>query len=349
MQKLLLGMLIVTVPFAFIGNFLGFAATMMFIVYSLAIVSLASYIGRATESLAIVSGPRIGGLLNVTFGNVVELTISVFALKAGFLSIVLASLTGAVISNLLLVAGLSFFIGGLKYKRQKFNIFDARHNAGLLMFCVVLSFVFPAVFASYLTEAEIMTMSVWIAVIMLILYFALLYFKLVSHRGVYAQKSDGQEDEEPEWNKKKAIIILASAAIAVAFISDMLVDTFEVVGETFGWTELFIGVIIVAIIGNSAENITAILMAFKNKMNISVEIAIGSTLQIAMFVTPLLVLLSLLLPVQMPLLFSMPALVAMVLSVFLSIFIFIDGDTNWFEGLILLAAYLIIGIGFYLI
>lgn len=322
----------------------------MFAIYAITILALASYIGRATESLSIIAGPRIGGLLNVTFGNAVELTISIFALKAGYLTIVLASLTGAVISNLLLVAGLSFFIGGLKYKRQSFNIHDARHNMGLLMFSVVVSFAFPYIFSFQLTENETLALSIGIAIVMLLLYFSALFFRLVTHRGVYVVESEeGTEEEEPEWDKRRSIIILALAAIAVAFVSDQLVDTFESVAASFGWSEVFIGVIIIAIIGNSAENITAILMALKNKANISVEIAVGSTLQIAMFVTPLLVLLSLLFPAPLLLLFTREALIAMILSVFLIIMIINDGDTNWFEGLTLLAAYLIMAIGFYFI
>ncbi|ADU29014.1 calcium/proton exchanger [Evansella cellulosilytica] len=347
LYKIFLIMTVVGVPISIVGSLLNWAPTIMFAIYALTILALASYIGRATESLSIIAGPRIGGLLNVTFGNAVELTISIFALKAGYLTIVLASLTGAVISNLLLVAGLSFFIGGLKFKRQSFNIHDARHNMGLLMFSVVVSFVFPFIFSFRLTENEIFTLSVGIAIVMLLLYFAALFFRLVTHRGVYVQGKENEEEEEPEWGKKRSIIVLAAAALSVAFLSDQLVDSFEGVAASFGWSEVFIGVIVVAIIGNSAENITAILMAVRNKVNVSMEIAVGSTLQIAMFVTPLLVVLSLIFANPLSLVFQMEALVAMVLSVFLINMIINDGDTNWFEGLTLLSAYIIMAIGFY--
>jgi Ca2+:H+ antiporter len=322
----------------------------MFIIYCLTIVALAGYMGRATESLAIVTGPRIGGLLNATFGNAVELIISIFALKAGLIGVVLASLTGSVLGNLLLVGGLSFFVGGLKYKRQEFSVYDASHNSGLLVFGVIVAFVIPEVFSTQMTEDKTLTLSVGISIILIVLYLAALLFKLITHRGVYPDKGDNSEHhEEPEWNKKKALIILASATLAVAYVSESLVHTFEAVAETFGWTELFIGVIIVAIVGNAAEHASAIIMAYKNKMSIAVEIAVGSTLQIAMFVAPVLVLISLFFDTPMPLVFTLPEMIAMASAVLLTVFITNDGDTNWFEGATLLAAYIIMGIGFYLL
>ncbi|WP_027410728.1 calcium/proton exchanger [Anoxybacteroides tepidamans] len=350
MNKIFALLVFIGVPLSIIGGLLHWPSVIMFAVYCVTIIALASYMGRATESLAIVAGPRIGGLLNATFGNAVELIIAIFALKAGLVEVVLASLTGSVLGNLLLVAGLSFFVGGLKYKRQEFNVYDARHNAGLLTFAILVAFVIPEVFSLRMSEAEILSLSVGIAVIMIILYLAALYFKLVTHRGVYQHKSDEMEEhEEPEWTKGKAIAILALATIAVAYISERLVHTFETVAHSFGWSELFIGIIIVAIVGNAAEHASAIIMAYKNKMNIAVEIAIGSTLQIAMFVAPVLVLISLFFPTSMPLVFSLPELAAMATSVLLMIVLSNDGDTNWFEGATLLAAYTIMGIGFYLL
>jgi Ca2+:H+ antiporter len=301
--------------------------------------------------LAVVAGPRIGGLLNATFGNAVELIISIFALKEGLIEVVLASLTGSVLGNLLLVAGLSFFVGGLKFKRQKFNVFDARHNSGLLMFAIIVAFVIPEVFAQDMNETKTMTLSIGVSIILIALYLFALFFKLVTHRGVYQHDDEGQDHshEEPEWGKGKAILILAISTAAVAYVAESLVHTFEAVGETFGWSELFIGVIIVAIVGNAAEHASAIIMAYKNKMDVAVEIAVGSTLQIAMFVAPVLVLISLFYETTMPLVFTLPELVAMVSAVLVTIVISNDGETNWFEGLTLLAAYLIMGIGFYLL
>ncbi|WP_409276211.1 calcium/proton exchanger [Neobacillus sp. SCS-31] len=345
-------MTFVGVPVSVIGSLMHWPSTIMFGIYCLTIIALASYMGRATESLAIIAGPRIGGLLNATFGNAVELIISIFALKAGLTGVVLASLTGSVLGNLLLVAGLSFFLGGIKFKRQTFNVYDARHNSGLLMFAVIVAFVIPEVFSMGMDEGKTISLSVGISVILIALYLAALFFKLVTHRGVYQSENSGGgggHEEEPEWSKMKAIVILALATVAVAYVSESLVHTFETVAESFGWTELFIGVIIVAIVGNAAEHASALIFAWKNKMDIAVEIAIGSTLQIAMFVAPVLVLISLLFNEAMPLVFTLPELVAMASSVLLMVIISNDGESNWFEGLTLLAAYVIMGIGFFLL
>ncbi|MCM3111038.1 calcium/proton exchanger [Lederbergia lenta] len=350
MNKIFLIMVAIGFPLSVIGSLLHFPSVVMFGVYCLTIIAIASIMGRATESLTIVAGPRIGGLLNATFGNAVELIISIFALKAGLIGVVLASLTGSVIGNLLLVGGLSFFIGGMKYKRQLFNVFDARHNSGLLMFAVIVAFVIPEVFSQGMNPEKTINLSVGISIIMIVLYLAALFFKLVTHRGVYqAQESEEKIEEVPEWSKVKATIILALSTLAVAYTSERLVHTFEAVGEKFGWSELFIGVIIVAIVGNAAEHASAILMAFKNKMDVAVEIAVGSTLQIAMFVAPILVIASLFFPASMPLIFTLPEIVAMVTAVLLSIVIANDGESNWFEGATLLAAYFIMAIGFYLL
>ncbi|MFI8684462.1 calcium/proton exchanger [Rossellomorea sp. NPDC077527] len=354
MNKVFTLLVFAGVPVSVIGSLLHWPSVIMFVVYCVTIIALAAFMGRATESLAVVSGPRIGGLLNATFGNAVELIISIFALKAGLIGVVLASLTGSVLGNLLLVAGLSFFVGGVKFKRQKFNVFDARHNSGLLMFAIIVAFVIPEVFSMDMNEGRTMSLSIGISIILILLYLFALFFKLVTHRGVYQNQSEGGDgahghDEEPEWSKGKALLILAASTLAVAYVSERLVHTFEEVGEAFGWSELFIGVIIVAIVGNAAEHASAVIMAYKNKMDVAVEIAVGSTLQVAMFVAPVLVLVSLFFEKSMSLVFTLPELVAMVSAVLLTVIISNDGETNWFEGLTLLAAYFIMGIGFYLL
>ncbi len=345
-------LVLIGLPLSIVGSIFQWSAVIMFIVYCLTIIALAGFIGRATESLTIVMGPRIGGLLNATFGNAVELIISIFALKAGLVSIVLASLTGSVLGNLLLVGGLSFFVGGLKYKRQSFNTYEARHNAGLLIFSVIVAFVIPEVFTRSMNDRDTMVISIGVSIILILLYLSALLFKFVTHRGVYQDQTkinQSHQEEEPEWGKIKAIVVLAVATIAVAYVSEHLVDTFHVVGEKFGWSELFIGVIIVAIVGNATEHASAVIMAYKNKMDVAVEIAVGSTLQVAMFVLPILVLLSLVFPTSMPLVFTWPELISMVTGVLLMVILSNDGDSNWFEGLALLAAYFIMGLGFYFV
>ncbi|WP_277584559.1 calcium/proton exchanger [Psychrobacillus antarcticus] len=350
--KLFAVLVFVGVPLVFIGAFLNWSEMMMFFLCCASIIGISGFIGRATESLAIVSGPRVGGLLNATFGNAVELIISIFTLKAGMVGIVLASLTGSVLGNLLLVLGLSFFAGGIKFKRQKFSLNSARYNSGLLIFAVIVAFVIPEVFSMTMNSEKTLNLSIGIAIILIALYLAGLFFKLVTHRGVFSSTDEPEtetEKELPEWTKRKSILILFLATVVVAFVSEQLVHTFEMLGAKFGWSELFIGVIIVAIVGNAAEHVSAITMAVKNKMEVSVEIAVGSTLQVAMFVGPILVLVSLFMPQSMALVFTWPELVAMVTAVLLVINVSNDGESNWFEGLTLFAAYLIMGIGFYLL
>ncbi|WP_432355526.1 calcium/proton exchanger [Sporosarcina sp. A2] len=338
------------VPIVAIGAFLNWSDIVMFILSCITIIGLSGFIGRATESLAIVSGPRIGGLLNATFGNAVELIISIFTLKAGLIGIVLASLTGSVLGNLLLVLGLSFFAGGVKFKRQKFSLQDVRYNSGLLIFAIIVAFIIPEVFSMSMDETTTFNLSVGISVILIAIYLSGLFFKLVTHRGVFASGDEEVENEEiPEWTKKKSIWVLLLSTVAVAFVSERLVHTFETLGEQFGWSELFIGIIIVAIVGNAAEHVSAVTMAMKNRMNVSVEIAVGSTLQVAMFVAPALVLISIFMPQQMPLVFTIQELVAMVAATLLVINLSNDGESNWFEGMILFAAYIIMAIGFYLL
>lgn len=350
MDKLFAILVFGGVPLVLAGAFFDWSDMIMFLLCCVSIVGLSGYIGKATESLAIVSGPRIGGLLNATFGNAVELIISIFTLKAGMVGIVLASLTGSVLGNLLLVLGLSFFVGGIKFKRQKFSVHDARYNSGLLIFAVVVAFVIPEVFSISMDTQETLSLSIGISVVLIALYLAGLFFKLVTHRGIFASTDQPQTEEEiPEWTKGKSILVLLIATVAVAFVSEQLVHTFEMLGEKFGWSELFIGVIIVAIVGNAAEHVSAITMAAKNKMDISVEIAVGSTLQVAMFVAPILVIISLFMPKAMPLVFTLPELVAMITAALLVINLSNDGESNWFEGLTLFAAYLIMGIGFFLL
>lgn len=350
MQKVFQILVFTMIPLGVINHFVHFGNSLTFLIACLGILGLASYMGRATESLAIISGPRIGGLLNATFGNAVELIIATLAIKAKMYPLVLASITGSVLGNLLLVGGLSFFVGGLKFKRQTINKYDARHNAGLLIFGTAVAFLMPAIFAQTMDESKHVTMSVGISIALIAIYILGLYFKLVSHRGVYdVQTHSEHEHEIPEWSKGKSMTILLLATVGVAFLSEQLVHAIDGVAHSLGWSELFIGVIVVAIVGNAAEHASAIVMAYKNKMDIAVEIAVGSTLQIALFVAPLLVLISLFFGDGMPLLFSVPELIAMFTAVLLGNKVMTDGDVNYFDGAILLGTYFITGFLFYLL
>lgn len=338
-------LLVITLPLSVAAEMLHWGDVAIFVIACAAIIPLAGFMGRATESIAIVSGPKIGGLLNATFGNAVELIIAFFALQKGLIGVVQASLTGSVIGNILLVAGLSFLVGGLKFKQQKFNKTIAGTNAAMMLLGVVVALVLPAIFAVARPEAA-MEISIGVAIVVLILYLLGLFFSLVTHRHLFNYTGD-MEEEEAEWKVGKAILILAAATAAVAYESELLVHSIEGVSAQLGWSEVFIGVIIVAIVGNAAEHSSAILMAWKNKMDIAMEIAVGSSLQIAMFVMPVLVFASLVIGNPMSLVFTWPELAAMVLAVLLINFLAQDGETNWLEGAMALGAYVIIGIGFY--
>lgn len=346
LQKILLVILAIFLPLTVIGNLMHFNEVWLFALAAITIIPLAGIMGRATESIAIHSGPRIGGLLNATFGNAVELIIAILALRQGLSQVVQASLTGSVIGNLLLVAGLSFLVGGIKYPVQKFNAGIARTNSSMMMLGVVIALIIPAIFSAQ--NASIANkLSLGVAIVSLVLYLLGLYFSLFTHKHIFHYQEDMEEEETAEWSMAKAATILALATLAVAYVSETLVHTIETVSHTLGWTEVFIGVIIVAIIGNAAEHSSAILMAWKNRMDLSLEIAVGSSLQIAMFVAPVLVFVGWFIGKPLPLVFSWPELGAMTLSVVLTAFLANDGESNWLEGAMAIGAYLILAMGFY--
>lgn len=345
MNRFMLVLLAIFFPLMLIGEWLHWADVLLFTLAGIAIIPLSAIMGRSTESIAIHSGPRIGGLLNATFGNAVELIIAFFALQRGLTTVVQASITGSIIGNLLLVGGLSFLVGGFRYPVQMFNKKVAATNSSMMLLGVVIALVIPAIFT--LSDSSIaIPLSLGVSVITISLYILGLYFSLFTHRHVFVYTED-MEEEEAEWSLKKAIIILALATLAVAVASEVLVKTIEEVSRQLGWTEVFIGVIIVAIIGNAAEHSSAVLMAWKNRMDVSVEIAVGSSMQIAMFVAPLLVFVGYAIDKPLALVFSWPELAAMSLSVVLIAFLANDGESNWLEGAMALGAYMIIGMGFY--
>ena len=317
---------------------------------SLAILPLAAYIGRATEVLAARFGGGIGGLMNATFGNAVELIIGALALKEGLPALVKASLTGSIIGNVLLVFGLSALVGGLKHPTQKFNRTAAGIGTTMLLLSAV-GLVVPAVFHNIARDHGLdLKLDTEIAVVLLVTYALSLIFTLRTHRDLYVTEASHDKTPEHVADVKPWIIILLIATAVVGVISEFLVGAVSASAESLGLTQLFVGVIVVAIIGNAAEHFSAVVLAAEDKMDAAISIAVGSSTQIALFVAPALVFLSYLIaPQPMDLLFSTFELVAIAVSVFSISFIAHDGETNWMEGIQLLAVYVILALGFYLL
>lgn len=320
----------------------------MFILTCLAIIPLAGIMGRSTESIAAHAGPRIGGLMSATFGNAVELIIGIIALREGMTSLVKASITGSILGNLLFVLGVSFLVGGIRHPIQRFNIRAARSNASMLLLSVGVTFVVPAIFATNVREAS-MAMSTVVAAVSLLLYGSGLYFALFTHKDVFEYLDYAATDGgvELHWRLFPAVFVLLITTILVGIESEWLVDSIKVVGKQFGWSEVFIGVVVVAIVGNAAEHASAVWMAWKNRMDLSLEIAVGSSLQISMFVAPVLFFTSVLFGHAMPLLFSWPELASMAAAVMLVVVLMMDGESNWLEGALAVGAYAVMAVGFY--
>lgn len=338
--------MLVFIPITIVGNFLHLSPLFLFFLSALAIVPLAKYIGEATEELSVYTGPAVGGLLNATFGNATEFIISIFALQAGLIEVVKASITGAIIGNLLLVLGMSMFFGGLKRKKQEFNK-TASMASGATLLLAVIALVIPAIFtltAPRIGSQIIEELSVFVSVFMIIIYAASIFFTLVTHKHLYETEVG---KVEANWSKAKSIFILILATLGVAWMSEILVGSIEPIVKGLGWTELFIGVVVVAVVGNAAEHTSAIIMAMKNKMDLAIQVSVGSATQIVMFVAPLLVLISLLFPQSMSLVFNIFELIAIVLSVLIVNFVVEDGESNWLEGLQLIMAYCIIAVAFF--
>ncbi len=347
--------LLIFVPIAVVLRFWpgGANPTALFVCSALGIVPVAGWIGRATEALAARVGEGLGGLLNATFGNAAELIIAGIALSKGLTGVVKASITGSIIGNILLVLGLSILAGGTKYSEQRFNRTGARTST-ISLSLAAIALIIPTVFhlaanasPGGWTPSMEQRLSLAIAVLLFLTYFCVLWFSLRTHKH-YFQSAEGALEEKGEhWSRGKAIVILLIATAFVALLSEFLVGTIESVRTSIGITEVFVGVIVVAIVGNAAEHSTAIIMAVKNKMDLSVGIAIGSSLQIALFVAPVLVFLSYALGRPMDLEFSLPEIFAVVASIYILFQISGDGETNWIEGIQLLSLYLILGVLFF--
>ncbi|WP_425801183.1 calcium/proton exchanger [Desulfitobacterium sp. Sab5] len=344
-----LRLLLVFIPISLIGEFVHFSPTLMFILSALAIIPLAGLMGEATEEISFYSGPRIGGFLNATFGNATELIISFFALKAGLFEVVKASISGSVIGNILLVLGASMLAGGMKYKTQAFNKQALEVNSSMLLFAVI-GLIIPAVF-THTVSPELLNkqyegLSIIVAVIMFSIYLMSLFFSFYTHKDLYSV--DHREESKPKWSLKTAVLVLVAATVFIGLESEFLVSAVEPMTKEAGLSEFFVGIILIPIIGNAAEHSTAVLMALKNEMDVAIEIAIGSSLQIILFVTPVLIFLSLLFK-PMSIIFNEFELVALLLSVFIANRVSNDGESNWLEGFQLLAVYLIIAVSFFVL
>jgi Ca2+:H+ antiporter len=325
---------------------------------ALGVIPCAAVMGEATEAIAARTGPGIGGLLNVTFGNAPELIIAFFALVEGLQEVVKASLVGSIIGNILLVLGGAMFVGGLPREKQVFNRTAANAQSAMLMLALV-ALVFPAIFqlihggglprvgvdqVDFGSDLE--KLSLGVAIVLLASYVAGLIFSLKTHRAVFNPYES--EEEEHAWSVRQAAIYLAVSAVAVGVMSEILVGSIGEASDKIGLSEFFVGVFIVAIVGNAAEHWVAVLVAAKDKMDLAVNIAIGSSAQIALFVAPLLVLVSFVVGDNpMALVFNGYELGALLFAVLIANLVTQDGESNWFEGVQLLALYAVLGLVFY--
>ena len=348
------------IPIAVALEFGHASSALIFSTSAIGVIPTAALMGRATEELADRAGPGIGGLLNVTFGNLPELLIAFFALREGLHEVVKASIIGSVLSNVLLVLGASMLVGGLRHARQLFNATAARAQATMLILASA-ALVMPAVFqlvkggALPSPGAELVgfahpveQLSLTVAIVLLIVYAAGLWFSLVTHRDLFNPPGDSVDELESEpWSVRRSVGLLAIAGLAVGLMSEILVGSIAETAESAGLTEFFIGAVIVAIVGNAAEHWVAVYVASKDKMDLAVNIAVGSAAQVALFVGPLLVVLSFFVgPQPLGLVFNGFELGGLLLAVIIASHITGEGQSTWFEGLMLLALYVVLAAAF---
>ena len=353
-------MLVPFIPLAIALELAHVSATVIFFTAALGIIPTAALMGQATEELAARSGPGIGGLLNVTFGNAPELIIALFALAEGLHEVVKASIVGSIIGNVLLVLGASMLVGGIGRRSQTFNATAASAQSSMLLLAAA-ALMMPAIFelvegkglpsptaelVNYGSTVE--NLSLAVAIVLIGTYVAGLFFSLRTHRDLFNPPYAEQEEEGFGWSVRRSVLMLFIAGLTVGLMSEILVGSISEASESVGLSEFFIGVIVVAIVGNAAEHWVAVLVAYKDKMDLAVNIAIGSAAQIALFVGPVLVIASFLIgPGPLPLVFNGFELGAILLAILIANTVTSDGESNWFEGVQLLAVYAIVGIAFY--
>jgi Ca2+:H+ antiporter len=352
-------LLVPFIPLAIALDLAHVSPTIIFFSSALGVIPTAALMGRATEELAARSGPGIGGLLNVTFGNAPELIIALFALEAGLHEVVKASIIGSVIGNVLLVLGASMFVGGLGRDRQVFSRTTATAQSSMLLLAIV-AMMMPAIFelvegqglpspGSELInyDSTVEQLSLAVAIVLILSYVSGLVFSLRTHRDLFNPEGAEDEHEGEPWSVRRSVGALALAGVAVGVMSEILVGSISEAATSIGLTEFFVGAIVVAIVGNAAEHWVAVLVARKDKMDLAVNIAIGSSAQIALFVAPVLVLTSFVLgPGPMPLVFNGFELGAVFLAVLIAIHVTNEGESNWFEGIQLLAVYAVVALAF---
>jgi Ca2+:H+ antiporter len=354
-------LLVPFIPLAIVLDVAAAPATAIFFTSAIGVIPTAALMGKATEELAARSGPGIGGLLNVTFGNAPEIIIALFALGKGLQEVVKASLVGSILGNTLLVLGAAAFVGGLGRERQTFNRTAATAQSAMLLLAVA-ALVMPAVYELSVGrglpaptavhvdyDATVEHLSLAVAIILMLTYVAGLVFSLKTHRDLFNPPQDKEEGEGEgaPWSVRRSVAMLAIAGVAVGGMSEILVGSISDAAQTIGLSEFFIGVIVVAIVGNAAEHWVAVYVAHKNKMDLAVNIAVGSAAQIALFAIPLLVLLSFVIgDFPMPFVFNGFELAGVILAVIIANHVTNEGETTWFEGLELLAVYLVLALAF---
>jgi Ca2+:H+ antiporter len=298
--------------------------------------------------LAIYTGPKIGGLLNATLGNAAELIISIAAIREGLLQLVLASITGSILGNLLLILGFSVLLGGLKFGIQTFDQRQAGVNSTMLILAIIALAV-PSLFSysiDQVNHAGVEYLSLGTALVMMAVYALSILFSFKT-ADTTDELTEVQEHHQPEWSRRTALMVLVAATVAIAYLSEVLVGAVEPVVEELGITEFFLGIILIPLVGNVAEHVVAVQVAIKNKIELSLAISLGSSLQVALFVAPLLVFISLALGHPLTLTFNIFELIALFAASLIAALIALDGESNWLEGVQLLGVYLIIGIGFF--
>jgi Ca2+:H+ antiporter len=355
-------LLVPFIPIAIVLELAHASASIIFAASALGVIPTAALMGRATEELAARSGPGIGGFLNVTFGNAPELIIAFFALHEGLQEVVKASLVGSILGNILLVMGASMLVGGLKRERQTFER-TAANTQSLMLLLACVALIMPAIFELVIGgglpsptdkaeqfPSDLEKMSIGVAVVLLGSYVAGLLFSLRTHKDLFNPEHAEEDHIGDHWSVRKSVIALALAGVAVGVMSEILVGSISEASDSIGLSPFFVGIIVVAIVGNAAEHWVAIYFAARDKMDLSVNIAIGSSAQIALFAAPVLVLLSFFVgPFPMALVFNGLELGAIVLAILIANQVTQEGESTWFEGLQLLAVYAVLGLVFFFV